>query len=248
MTRVESEVASDRGGRLSIPVAGAARSKAPSRRTGKERLLRTAERLFAERGIGEVSLRQISAAAENGNNSAVLYHFGSKEKLVQAIVEDRLSWLNSRREVLVQQRNPHDLRTWVECFAIPIMELAEQPGSHYLTFVAQVRTYGNYSFDCLPEPFHSLTFRFIDHLRALLPGLPEPIRTIRLSHALMICVLASSDRERARARKTPLMPYAVHARDLVDGLVGFLTAPVSEEALQALEGVTIPLSPPVALP
>jgi AcrR family transcriptional regulator len=223
-------------------------SKKSSRRTGKQRLLRTAERLLAEHGIGEVSLRQISAVAGNGNNSAVLYHFGSKEKLIQAIVEDRLTWLNSRREVLVQERNPHDLRTWVECFALPVMELAEQPGSHYLTFVAQLRTYGDYSFDCLPEPFHSLTFRFIDHLRALLPALPEPIRTIRLSHALMICVLASSDRERARSRKTPLMPYAVHARDLVDGLVGFLTAPVSDEALQALDGIAIPLSPPVALP
>jgi AcrR family transcriptional regulator len=223
-------------------------AKKPSRRTGKQRLLRTAERLLAERGIGEVSLRQISAAAGNGNNSAVLYHFGSKEKLIQAIVEDRLTWLNGRREILVQERNPHDLRTWVECFALPVMELAEQPGSHYLTFIAQLRTYGDYSFECLPEPFHSLTFRFIDHLRALLPALPEPIRTIRLSHALMICVLASSDRERARSRKTPLLPYAVHARDLVDGLVGFLTAPVSDEALQALDGTTIPLSPTVALP
>jgi hypothetical protein len=85
-----------------------------------------------------------------------------------------------------------------------------------------------------------------------LPELPEPIRTIRLSRALMICVVASSSRERARSRETPLLPCTVQARDLVDGPVGFVTGPVSDEALdealRALEGVTIPLSPPVALP
>jgi AcrR family transcriptional regulator len=214
----------------------------------KDRILQTAEQLFAEHGIGDVSLRQISAASNNGNNSAVLYHFGSKENLIQAIVGHRLSWLNSRRESLIQEGNPQDLRSWVECFVEPVMELAEQPDSHYLTFVAQLRHYGRYSFDCLPEPLNSLTHRFIDHLRALLPGLPEPIRTIRLSHALTICVLASSDRERARDRRTPVMPYSIHARDLVDGLIGFLTAPVSAEALATLDGLKIPLAPTVALP
>jgi AcrR family transcriptional regulator len=228
-------------------VAGPRAAKGPVP-PGKERLLRTAERLFAEHGIGDVSLRQISAEACNGNNSAVLYHFGSKGNLIQAIVEFRLSWLNCRRELLVQERNPQDLRSWVECFAVPVMELAEQPESHYMTFIAQLRNYGQYSFDFLPQPFNGLTLRFIDHLRGLLPDLPEPIRTIRLTQALLMCLLASSDRERCHSRQTPVLPYAVHARDLLDGLIGFLTAPVSDEALQALEGVTIPLSPPIALP
>jgi AcrR family transcriptional regulator len=53
----------------------------------KEQIVLAAEGLFAERGIEGVSLRQIGAAAGNGNNSAVQYHFGTKERLVQAVFE-----------------------------------------------------------------------------------------------------------------------------------------------------------------
>ena len=76
----------------------------------EEYLVLTAERLFAEHGIGGVSLRKISSAAGNGNNSAVQYHFGSKETLIQAIFEFRLAELHERRERLVEQRQPNDVR------------------------------------------------------------------------------------------------------------------------------------------
>ena len=60
-------------------------------------------------------LRQIRVAAGNGNNSAVQYHFGSKDKLVQAIFEYRLPRLHERRILLVAELRPNDLRSWVEC-------------------------------------------------------------------------------------------------------------------------------------
>ena len=56
----------------------------------KEQILLAAERLIADHGVDGVSMRQIGSAVGSGNNSAVLYHFGSKEKLVQAIFEYRL--------------------------------------------------------------------------------------------------------------------------------------------------------------
>ena len=68
--------------------------------SAKEQIVLVAERLFAERGIDGVSLRQIGAAAGNGNNSAVQYHFGSKDNLIQAIFEYRLDNLHERRRVL----------------------------------------------------------------------------------------------------------------------------------------------------
>jgi AcrR family transcriptional regulator len=53
----------------------------------KEQIVLAAERLFAERGLDGVSLREIGAAVGNANNSAVQYHFGSKDQLVRAIFE-----------------------------------------------------------------------------------------------------------------------------------------------------------------
>src|SRR5690606_42140108 len=53
----------------------------------REAILSTAERLFAEQGIYNVSNRQISEAAGQGNNAAVHYHFGTKHDLIAALVE-----------------------------------------------------------------------------------------------------------------------------------------------------------------
>jgi AcrR family transcriptional regulator len=52
----------------------------------RERLIRAAESLFAERGLDAVSLREILAAAEVGNSSAVQYHFGDRSGLVRAVL------------------------------------------------------------------------------------------------------------------------------------------------------------------
>jgi AcrR family transcriptional regulator len=222
----------------------AVRSRTLSQSAGsrrQENLVRAAERLFAEHGLGGVSLRQVSAAAGNGNNSAVHYHFGSKESLIQAIFEYRLPALNERRQELLDERDPHDLRGWVECFVLPIMELAERQDTHYVTFVVQLRASNLESpFDRMPKPFVSFTNHFFDQFHAHLPQLPEPLRSARIGHALTSCLHASSDRERGRSSKAPRLPFLVHSRDLVDGLVGFLDAPVSKEALAALEAAEIP--------
>ncbi|MEE2045897.1 helix-turn-helix domain-containing protein, partial [Nocardiopsis tropica] len=55
----------------------------------RETILSAAERLFAEHGMAGVSNRQIGQEAGQGNNTAVTYHFGSKEGLVRAIVRRR---------------------------------------------------------------------------------------------------------------------------------------------------------------
>ena len=59
--------------------------RARSRAT-RERILLTAERLFAESGIGNVSLRDIGIAANQKNIGAVQYHFGDRDNLIVQIV------------------------------------------------------------------------------------------------------------------------------------------------------------------
>ena len=52
----------------------------------RERLLDVAEELFAEKGIAATSLRTLTTAAET-NLAAVHYHFGSKNGLVDAVLD-----------------------------------------------------------------------------------------------------------------------------------------------------------------
>lgn len=60
-------------------------------------LLHTAERLFAQSGIENVSLRQIVAAAGQRNGSALHYHFGSREAMVSALLNLRLHHIDAVR-------------------------------------------------------------------------------------------------------------------------------------------------------
>jgi AcrR family transcriptional regulator len=203
----------------------------------KQQIVRAAERLFATHGLDGVSLRQIGVAAGNGNNSAVQYHFGSKDQLVQAIFEDRLPHLDERRRLLVAQRRPDDLRSWVECYVLPILEQGEQEGSHYLGFVAMLQQSAHREvFERIPEEPRESTRLFRERVGELLAHIPEPLRTHRVAQALALSVHATADRERVRAHGYDVISFAVHVTDLLDGLVGFLEAPVSPAALAALEG------------
>ena len=59
-------------------------------------ILNAAERLYADRGFGDVTLRDIVAAA-NVNLAAVNYHFGSKDELIAELFVTRSLATNRER-------------------------------------------------------------------------------------------------------------------------------------------------------
>src|ERR1700726_4832348 len=59
-------------------------------------ILDAAERLYADRGFGDVTLRDIVAEA-NVNLAAVNYHFGSKDELIAELFVTRRLALNRER-------------------------------------------------------------------------------------------------------------------------------------------------------
>jgi AcrR family transcriptional regulator len=218
--------------------AAAKQSRPASARSTKERLLTTAERLFALHGIEGVSLRQIGAAAGIGNNSAVQYHFGSKDGLVKAILLHRLPGLIQRRKVLGLRIAPRDLRAAVEAHLLPVIEQAENESSYYTMFLEQLMRYGigGHPFDALPATYQASQRAYLERVGRMLGHLPPALREDRINQASAICLHASADRERARHFGGKMVPFALHVSELFDGLVGFLSAPASEETLAALAG------------
>jgi AcrR family transcriptional regulator len=210
-------------------------STATLSRSTKEQIVLAAERLFAERGYEGVSLREIGAAAGSGNNSAVQYHFGSKEQLVVAIFENRLSYIDDRRAVLIAQLEPRDIRSWVECYVLPLLEQGEIDGSHYMSFIAAVEHQVGL-FENLPERFQARTQRFHDAVGAFMTDVPEPLRSHRILQVVRLSVHAASARERAKAQGLEVLPFAMHVADLLDGWAGFLQAPASSDALASVDG------------
>jgi AcrR family transcriptional regulator len=200
----------------------------------KEQILAAAERMIADRGVDGVSMRQIGAAVGSGNNSAVLYHFGSKEKLVEAVFEHRLPGLRARRAELVVERAPSDLRGWIECQIVAVLEQSDVPDSNYLSFVASLAQHGGEAFTHLPKRFSQGQREYEEEVRACLTALEEPLRTHRFVQFMDVTVHTAANRERARALRRPVLPLALEVANLVDCMVGFLTAPVSPESQAAL--------------
>ena len=63
----------------------------------RQHLLDAAERLFADHGLNNVSLRQVNTAAGQKNSGSVHYHFGSREALLKGLLERRMSVLDQER-------------------------------------------------------------------------------------------------------------------------------------------------------
>lgn len=106
-------------------------------------LIETAERLFAEQGIEGVSLRQITVAAKQKNTSALHYHFGSRQNLIEAIFALRTSRINERRLQMLadvhENGRSRDLRALVEVRIRPLAErlLSSDGQDYYIRFLAQ---------------------------------------------------------------------------------------------------------------
>jgi AcrR family transcriptional regulator len=62
----------------------------------RERILRAAERIYAASGFHGMSLRDVTLLA-GVNLAAVNYHFGSKDKLIHALADRRLTPINAER-------------------------------------------------------------------------------------------------------------------------------------------------------
>ena len=106
------------GSRSALPLGATASTR--------ESLLLTAESLFAAHGLDGVSLKQICDVAGQANRSAIQYHFGSKQGLVDAIFEYRLPAINRRRAAMLADLEAHDrlrdARGLIEAVVVPLAE------------------------------------------------------------------------------------------------------------------------------
>jgi len=194
-----------------------------------------AERLFAMHGIDGVSLRQISVEAGSSNNSAVHYHFGSKEGLIGAIFRHRLPQLISERRLLVARCDPDDVRSRLEAHVLPVLNLAEAPDSHYVSFVEQLQRRAIESLPELPEEGQRSHLELQHDLNRLLADLDEPLRAMRITEVTRLSLHAAADRERSVAAGSQVVPFELFASSLLDGLTGFLVAPRSDATRRWLE-------------
>lgn len=129
---------------ITEPPPVAAKARQPAAQEGqnatRERLMQEAMRLFANEGFNAVSLRRVVQAAGAGNPSALHYHFGNREALVAAVVDDLAAWLQPRWTQGLGQALPGRSRPVVEALFDPILQMQQLPqyGSAAVRFIARL--------------------------------------------------------------------------------------------------------------
>lgn len=109
-------------------------------------LILAAERIFSEEGISNTSLRRITQAAGQRNESAIHYHFGSREGVVQAILDLRTTSVNAARTALITEFRetaggaPLGSREVARALVAPLADYLRQVAgqSHYLRFLGML--------------------------------------------------------------------------------------------------------------
>ncbi|MFE5243533.1 MULTISPECIES: TetR/AcrR family transcriptional regulator [unclassified Streptomyces] len=199
----------------------------------RERILHAAERLFAERGVYAVSNRRVSEAAQQGNNTAVGYHFGTKADLVRAIARKHSHRIEeARARLLAEIGDSTDTGDWVACLVRPTTEHLAAPGgpTWFARFCAQVITDPALRDILAEESLASpATRRTLEGLNRCLPDLPADIHAERGAMARNLILHTCAERERDLAENIPAARASWHdtATGLIDAIVGLWTAPVT---------------------
>jgi AcrR family transcriptional regulator len=142
----------------------------------RERILRTGERLFAERGFNGVSVRELAAAAQV-NIASIGYHFDSKEGLLsevyrrhcEPLIEERLRGL----EAAARLRGRARVAAIIEAFVRPALAQVEvEDGATFIRLRAVLSGENSELLEKLvAENFDQSSTAFIDKLCECLPHL-----------------------------------------------------------------------------
>jgi AcrR family transcriptional regulator len=148
----------------------------------RERILETAERLFAEHGLEGVSLREITREADV-NIAAIHYHYGSRDGLVRAVLDRVVVPLNRMRLEMLDRAldasggRPVAVEVLIEAFIRPdlvaIEELRNGRGVTVARFLG--RTYSQPTplvRQIMTEQFAVVGTRFVRELSRSLPHVP----------------------------------------------------------------------------
>jgi len=170
-----------RSGAATTPGAAApARPRGPRPARGRptrERILDSAEKLFARRGFHGVSVRDITQDA-GVDVALVNYHFGGKQALLDSVLERRSGVLNAERMQRLQaciekaKPDPPQLDDIIDAFTHPLLNRSERGGpgwKAYFGLIAQVNNSTELGGVIMTRYFDPVVRVFVDALRDTLP-------------------------------------------------------------------------------
>jgi AcrR family transcriptional regulator len=202
--------------------------------TTRDRLLDAAAHEFAEHGVWNASLIEVTRRAGQRNRAALRYHFGTREQVLCAVLERHVEFLAQREgELLAKARRTpdDDVGAVVEAIVRPAAELAASGwrGRACLLIVAELAGEDPARFS--PELESVLARTGGNEVYAVLeqrmPPLPREIVDERNSLITSFILHAVADRERAKARTGRPSRHVLADEAFVENLVLMVAGAVS---------------------
>jgi AcrR family transcriptional regulator len=201
----------------------------------RRRIIDVAERLFADRGIDGVPLKQIATAAGQANVNAIQYHFGSKSGLVFEILRTRFDELNRRRlegyRKLADAGRLDDVRALLSAMYRPRAEMTDEAGNcTYSKFIMEFRVrFRNYEDVTHPEAETAYsgtpTSLLRDSIAACASHLPTELAIFRMGAISNMIDAALVERDTTAAKGEPVPDRAIVVERVLDMAVAAVMAP-----------------------
>ncbi len=196
----------------------------------RDKLIVAGQRLFADQGVFRVSLRLVVDQAGQKNASALHYHFGGRDGLLQAIIQHHNESIETERaEMLATVRlreGTEDVTSLVRAVILPFArKLDTADGREFLRIIVQLSDlFDAWHVQAPQTPAQAQTAFLM--LAAALDGLPAEVRHERVTMFLMLVsnALALRARQIELARTLHVSTEAFIA-NLIDMSVGALQAP-----------------------
>lgn len=199
--------------------------------TTRTRLLEAAERLFAERGIDGVSLREITRESGAKNAVAIQYHFGDRAGVLEAILSKHDPVIEAGRHALLDEYEASgetDLRLLAGALVRPLAAKLAEPdgGREFLQIYADLSSRVRGADPKDPDHGRPLTGS-ISRWRELVGGVLAADAS-RLHRRFTAMEYAAVELGR-RAHTGPHTDDRLFTSHLIDVVTAILGAPVSEE-------------------
>jgi AcrR family transcriptional regulator len=196
--------------------------------SARQRLIRAGEHFFARHGFDQVSVQDITKRAGQRNASAIHYHFGSREGLLEAISTRHHKRTDAVRQAALDDLEfrdaVSDVRAIIAILALaPMTDMEEREDVRdWLRITPQVvhltRTTDQQLLDYGPHV--PALHKCLRYLRERVTHLPEDIFEERVSLVIYVITLAHAE----RAIQIESGTARIERSDFVQNLVEMLTA------------------------
>jgi AcrR family transcriptional regulator len=206
----------------------------------REHLLDVAEQLFGERGVANVSLREIQIAAEVRNTAAIHFHFGDRDGLLDALAHRHIARIGARQQELwdkvVADDATSDTRRLVEILVRPCAEYITLGPSEraWVKIMAELAAAPDVRLNEMAElaPSRGVEAGQLLHSQ-MMHVVNDKIARERIYLCARLAVGGSADRARLTddaAVGMKALPEEVFVENLIDMICGALFAPATPPA------------------